>query len=165
MHFYKNLQMPHKVLLGQIFLKGASKLDKKQFTSWGVSFGSLALVAGMVSYLGLTNKNTTISNKPNQSQAASQSLDQQSPPIQNGDDQNSIGSSTNNDDHSTTDDHSSSSIIGDDQTTNDNGPSINFGDGSTGNTNQPALDNGSSAQNGNQGFGHHGRFDTTTGGS
>ncbi|WP_066063317.1 hypothetical protein [Neobacillus soli] len=30
-------------------------MDKKQRISWGVSFGSLALVAGMVSYLGLSN--------------------------------------------------------------------------------------------------------------
>ena len=34
-------------------------MDKKKLTSWGVSFGSLALVAGMVGYLGITNKNTT----------------------------------------------------------------------------------------------------------
>ncbi|MDQ1144681.1 hypothetical protein QE429_001508 [Bacillus sp. SORGH_AS 510] len=32
-------------------------MDKKQKISWGVSFGSLALVAGMVSYLGLSNGN------------------------------------------------------------------------------------------------------------
>ena len=30
-------------------------MDKKQKISWSVSFGSLALVAGMVSYLGLSN--------------------------------------------------------------------------------------------------------------
>jgi hypothetical protein len=30
-------------------------MDKKQKISWGVSFGSLALVAGMVSFLGLSN--------------------------------------------------------------------------------------------------------------
>jgi hypothetical protein len=30
-------------------------MDKKQRISWGVSFGSLALVAGMVSYFGLSN--------------------------------------------------------------------------------------------------------------
>lgn len=32
-------------------------MDKKQGISWGVSFGSIALVAGMVSYLGLSNSN------------------------------------------------------------------------------------------------------------
>jgi hypothetical protein len=128
-------------MLRRHFLKGAIKLDKKQFTSWGVSFGSLALVAGMVSYLGLTNKNTTISNRTTQSPAASQNLDQQSLPSSNGDD----------------------------QTTNDNGPTLNLGDGSSGDSSQPAIDNGNSSQNSNQfsvrGFGHHGRFDTTTGGT
>ncbi|MCM3569667.1 hypothetical protein [Neobacillus mesonae] len=33
-------------------------MDKKQKISWGVSFGSLALAAGMVSYLGLSNGNS-----------------------------------------------------------------------------------------------------------
>ncbi|AZU63663.1 hypothetical protein [Neobacillus mesonae] len=33
-------------------------MNKKQKISWGVSFGSIALVAGMVSYLGLSNGNT-----------------------------------------------------------------------------------------------------------
>jgi hypothetical protein len=154
-------------MLRRHFLKGAIKLDKKQFTSWGVSFGSLALVAGMVSYLGLTNKNTTISNRTTQSPAASQNLDQQSPPSSNGDDQNSVGS-TNDDDQSMTDDGSSSNS-GDDQTTNNNGPTLNFGDGSSGDSGQPAIDNGNSSQNSNQvsgrGFGHNGRFDTTTGGT
>jgi hypothetical protein len=40
-------------------LKGVSEVDKKQKISWGVSFGSLALVAGMVSYLGLSNDGST----------------------------------------------------------------------------------------------------------
>ncbi len=34
-------------------------MDKKKFTSWGVSFASLALVGGMMSYLGITNKDTS----------------------------------------------------------------------------------------------------------
>ncbi|WHY66711.1 hypothetical protein [Neobacillus sp. SuZ13] len=34
-------------------------MQKKKFTSWGVSFASLALVAGMMSYMGITNKDTT----------------------------------------------------------------------------------------------------------
>jgi hypothetical protein len=33
-------------------------MEKKKFTSWGVSFASLALVAGMMSYMGITNKDT-----------------------------------------------------------------------------------------------------------
>jgi hypothetical protein len=136
-------------------------LDKKQFTSWGVSFGSLALVAGMVSYLGLTNKNTPISNKTTQSQAASRSIDQQSPSTQSGDDQSSIGLPNNDD--------GASSNSGDDQTTNDNGPSINLNDGSSSDSGQSAFDNGNSSQNNGQfsgrGFGHHRGFDTTTGGT
>lgn len=40
-------------------LKGVYTMNKKKFTSWGVSFTSLALVAGMISYLGITNKDTT----------------------------------------------------------------------------------------------------------
>lgn len=52
-------------------MKGALKLDKKQKISWGVSFGSLALVAGMVSYLGLTNgekaDNRLAANQPSPS--------------------------------------------------------------------------------------------------
>lgn len=33
-------------------------MKQKKFTSWGVSFASLALVAGMMSYMGFTNKDT-----------------------------------------------------------------------------------------------------------
>ena len=42
-------------------------MDKKKLTIWGISFSSLALVAGMVSYLGITNKDTA-----SQTQAATQ---------------------------------------------------------------------------------------------
>jgi len=34
-------------------------MTKQKFTSWGVSFASLALVAGMMSYLGISNKDKT----------------------------------------------------------------------------------------------------------
>ena len=54
-------------------------MNKKKVTSWGVSFASIALVAGMMSYLGITNKDTT--NKTNtvaQSQVSTQSSTQQS---------------------------------------------------------------------------------------
>jgi hypothetical protein len=34
-------------------------MKKKKFTSWGVSFASIALVAGMMSYMGITNKDKT----------------------------------------------------------------------------------------------------------
>ncbi|PFN98764.1 hypothetical protein COJ85_20555 [Bacillus sp. AFS076308] len=34
-------------------------MQKKKFTSWGVSFASLALVAGMMSYMGIKKDTTT----------------------------------------------------------------------------------------------------------
>jgi len=34
-------------------------MKKKKFTSWGVSFASLALVAGMMSYMGIKKDTTT----------------------------------------------------------------------------------------------------------
>lgn len=39
-------------------------MKNKKFISWGVSFSSLALVAGMISYLGVTNKNTASKTNP-----------------------------------------------------------------------------------------------------
>lgn len=39
--------------------KGAYQMDKKQFINWGVSFGSLALLSGIMSYLGLSSANKT----------------------------------------------------------------------------------------------------------
>lgn len=153
-------------------------MDKKQFTSWGVSFGSLALVAGMVSYLGLTNKDTTNkANSYNQSPAAAQNSIQQAP-SQNGDSQNSLGNSASDNgtsssfgDDQATNDNGSSSSFGDDQATTDSGSSLNFRDDQSTNDSGPSLfDNGSPQQNDNQSsgqssFGHHGRFDTTTGGT
>ncbi|MCM2533232.1 hypothetical protein NDK43_13520 [Neobacillus pocheonensis] len=54
-------------------------MEKKKFTSWGVSFASLALVAGMISYLGITNKDTTSkTNTVAQSQVTNQSSTQSS---------------------------------------------------------------------------------------
>ncbi|MCQ6278433.1 hypothetical protein [Bacillus sp. EB600] len=165
-------------------------MDKKQFTFWGVSFGSLALVAGMVSYLGLNTKDTTA--KSNQSPASSQNSIQQVP-SQTENSQNTFGSRANDndassssgDDQPTTDNRASSSY-GDDQPTNNNGASSSFGNDQVTNNNgasssfgddqpttdssQSLFDNGSSQQNSNQSsgqrsFGHHGRFDTTTGGT
>ncbi|MGG3467487.1 hypothetical protein ABES02_08360 [Neobacillus pocheonensis] len=43
-------------------------MKQKKFTSWGVSFASLALVAGMMSYMGFTNKDTA-SETPTQAQS------------------------------------------------------------------------------------------------
>lgn len=62
-------------------------MDKKKFTSWGVSFASLALVAGMMSYLESTNKDTTSKTSAvAQSQVTTQNSTQDS---QNGNNQNS----------------------------------------------------------------------------
>ncbi|PLS04266.1 hypothetical protein [Neobacillus cucumis] len=54
-------------------------MEKKKFTSWGVSFASLALFAGMMSYMGFTKKDPT-SNTTTvaQSQVTPQSSTQQS---------------------------------------------------------------------------------------
>lgn len=62
-------------------MKGVIFMDKKQKISWGVSFGSLALVAGMVSYLGLSNgdktNNQMVSNQgfPEENNTNTQSQD------------------------------------------------------------------------------------------
>jgi hypothetical protein len=125
-------------------MKGAIKLDKKQRISWGVSFGSLALVAGMVSYLGLSN-----GDKANNQMAAGQNLpsnnntnNQQSQDgfnSQLGQDQNqSIDNSVNGD--------SSSQIDQNDQF---------FGN----------TDGSNQFSNGGPSAGHHHGFDTTTGGT
>lgn len=48
-------------------------MKQKKFTSWGVSFASLALVAGMMSYMGITNKDkTSQTNTVAQAQTATQ---------------------------------------------------------------------------------------------
>lgn len=112
-------------------------MEKKSFTPWGVSFASLALVAGMVGYLGFTNKASL--NKSNQTIASTQNSNQQTP-SQNGGNQNTSGSSAD-----------------------DNGGAFSS------DNNQSTFDNGSSGQDNNQfsggDFGHHGGFDTTTGGT
>jgi hypothetical protein len=67
--------------------EGSTKLDKKQKISWGVSFGSLALVAGMVSYLGLSNGDKA----NNQMSAQNNNFNRQQPngfSSNNGQDQN-----------------------------------------------------------------------------
>jgi predicted PurR-regulated permease PerM len=53
-------------------------MEKKKFTSWVVSFASLALVAGMMSYMGITNKDTASkTNTLAQAQVTTQSTIQQ----------------------------------------------------------------------------------------
>lgn len=57
-------------------------MNKKKLTSWGVSFSSLALVAGMIGYLGTANKNTSSpTNTVAQTQATTQSSTQNSSAI------------------------------------------------------------------------------------
>jgi hypothetical protein len=52
-------------------------MDKKKFTPWGVSFSSLALVAGMMGYLGITHIDTSSqTNTVAQTQATTQSSTQ-----------------------------------------------------------------------------------------
>lgn len=130
-------------------------MDKKQFTSWGVSFGSLALVAGMVSYLGLTNKDTI--NKLNKSaptQAAqNQNQDQQSP-FQNGNDQSSVGPTDDNGMNSNLGETDGGSSFDDNKSTDDQGQSLFNNDNGQG-----------ESQFSGHGFGHHRGFDTTTGGT
>jgi negative regulator of sigma E activity len=92
-------------------------MKQKKFTSWGVSFASLALVAGMMSYMGITNKDKT--------------------------------SQTNTVDQTQTTQASQNSSITyeiPNQTTN-----------TQSSTNQTSTDSSFS--------GHHGNFDTTTGGT
>lgn len=147
-------------------------MEKKKFTSWGVSFFSLALVGGMVSYLELTNKDTANAlSKSNQSPAVSHNTIQQTP-SQNGDNVNSSGSSA--------DDNGTSSSLENGQAANNDGNSSSLGNGQAANNNgssfssgnnysQPALNAGSSGQSASQfsggGFGHHRGLDTTTRGS
>lgn len=123
-------------------------MDKKKGISWGVSFGSLALVAGMVSYLGLSN-----GGKTNGQTTANQPL-----PSNNQQNQQSQGQLfTQPGDNSSSADSSQ----------------FNFNDGSTNNNfddnNQFSDNNNGQNQfsNGGPSFrgGHNRGFDTTTGGT
>lgn len=113
-------------------------------TSWGISFISLALVAGMTSYLGLSNKEGN-----NQAKSTGQNANQ--PAFnQNESGQDSFGDSSNGNAGGF-----------------DNGSS--FGDQSTDQNSQPFFNGDHSQQDQNQfsgrHFSHQNRFDTTTGGT
>lgn len=85
-------------------------MDKKKFTSWGVGFGSLALVAGMVSYLSFTNNNKNNAvNPPKAIQPTSQNVKQSAP---TGSTYTLINSTSNN--------GGSSAPVNTNQTTNNN---------------------------------------------
>ncbi|MDQ0196935.1 hypothetical protein [Neobacillus ginsengisoli] len=114
-------------------------MNKKQRISWGVSFSSLALVAGMVSYLGLTNGDKT----SNQITAR----------------QNSSSNKNTSQQHFNQNTDGSNQSFFDDNSTNSDAFSSNNGN---------SLDNGNNSQN-QDSFGggarQRGGFDTTTGGT
>ncbi|HEY2421758.1 MAG TPA: hypothetical protein VGI04_10095 [Neobacillus sp.] len=130
-------------------------MDKKQRISWGVSFGSLALVAGMVSYLGLSNV-----DKTNNQMTSGQSL-----PFNDNSNQQSQGGfiSPNgqdqgqNFDNSFNGNQSSQFDINGDSSPNNSDPNHSFSGNSNG---QNQFSNGSRSFGG-----HHRGFDTTTGGT
>ena len=128
-------------------------MDKKRTISWGVSFGSLALVAGMVSFLGLSSGTANQNNKfSSQNNANLQRRFQQ-------DFGNSSSSAFGNNGNSFDDNGSAADFGGNDNSFYDNGSSNDFG------SNDPSFyDNGQSF-NSNGSFSHHDGFDTTTGGT
>jgi hypothetical protein len=129
--------------------KEHNKLEKNRFISWGVSFGSLALVAGMMSYLGLSN-----GDKANNPSSASQNMPFNNQQSQN--DANSQSGQLQGDANS-----NSNSVFGDDN-------SSQFGSDNSGNfdnSNDSFGQNQDPFSNGSQSSGHHRGFDTTTGGT
>lgn len=119
-------------------------MDKKQRISWGVSFGSIALVAGMVSYLGLTNGFKSNNAPAAKNQQFNQNADETNQSLFGNDNFN------NNPDNNGFSDDNNNSF--------NNGNSFDNGNGSFGNG--PVQG----------GFGRHSRhqgggFDTTTGGT
>jgi hypothetical protein len=136
-------------------------MDKKQRISWGVSFGSLALVAGMVSYLGLSNGDQTNNqvalnqgqspNNNSNQQSQNGSTTQQTPDSGQGFNQTFGGESSaqfnQNDGSENNFDNSDQSSNNTDQFDGSNNQQGQFSDG------------------GGRGMGHHGGFDTTTGGT
>lgn len=141
-------------------MKGVLNLDKKQRISWGVSFGSLALVAGMVSYLGLTGGGKT--NNQNRDQFGQQP-------------QNGVFSQGQMDPNQNFNNNDQSSQFNlDDGAPNGNSDDNNqfFCNGNGDDNNQPFFGNGNSDNSqgfsnngGGRGSGRHHGFDTTTGGT
>jgi hypothetical protein len=126
-------------------------LDKKQKISWGISFGSLALVAGMVSYLGISNGDKANNQMTiNQGQPSSNISNQQA---QNGFDSQQSQDPSQNFDNSFGEENSSQF------NQNDSSSNNNF-DNTFGNSDQQ-----NQFSNGGRSAGHHHGFDTTTGGT
>ncbi|MFP5109708.1 hypothetical protein ACSU6B_23560 [Neobacillus sp. C211] len=130
-------------------------MDKKQKISWGVSFGSLALVAGMVSYLGLSNGDQASNqvsltqgqySNNNSNQQSQDSFNTQQRPVHGSGFDQSFDDS-NSSQYNQNDDSS-------DQYSNNN-------DQFNGNSNQQdQFSNGGGPE-----MGHQGGYDTTTGGT
>ena len=136
-------------------------MDKKQKISWGVSFGSLALVAGMVSYLGLSNDGQTNNQVAfTQGQTANNNSNQQSEDSFTTQQRHGHGRGF---DQSMDGDNSSQFNPNDDSNNNfDNSeqPSTN-NDQFNGSSNQQGL----FSSDGGPGMGQNDGFDTTTGGT
>ncbi|MGG5252606.1 hypothetical protein ACQYAD_03655 [Neobacillus sp. SM06] len=129
-------------------------MNQKQYTSWGVSFGSLALVAGMVSYLGITNGvKPNKSNRSNQVPATSQ---QQTSPSQSNGGNSSDGKALN----PSIDQSQPSSFFSDGSNSSTSDSSTSFDNGS-----QSLDERNNSFSNDGTYSRRYGRFDTTTGGS
>jgi len=133
-------------------------MDKKQRISWGVSFGSLTLVAGLVSYFGIPNNNQSSNQIAlNQGQAANNNSFQQSQDGFSTQQRNGHGHGF---DQSMSGD-SSSETDGSTNNFNYNEQPSTGNDPFYGNNNQQ----GQFSSGGGPGMGQHGGFDTTTGGT
>jgi hypothetical protein len=133
-------------------------LDKKQKILWGVSFGSLALVAGMVSYLGLSNGDQANNSLAlNQGQPSNDNSNQQS---QDNFNFQAPEESNQGFNHSFRGDRSSQ-FNQHDQSSDTSDQFSGNNDQSFDNSNQQdQFSNGGSAE-----MRRHGGFDTTTGGT
>lgn len=144
-------------------------MDKKQKISWGVSFGSLALVAGMTSYLGVSTSN----NQVPANQESTLQQDQNGAPSQQRQDRFGYQSGQSED----SSDYSQSQQGQDSFGFNSRHGRGHFGGEDSGQLNgdsgAPNSESGYFPYNGNENqfssqapeFGHEGGFDTTTGGT
>src|SRR4051794_1029512 len=119
-------------------------MAKKKFTSWGVSFASLALVAGMMSYMGIkkdtTTNTATVATTQNSTQS-SQSGSNQDSSITYDVPSQSTNTNTSTDSSTSTDTSGSADTSG------------------IGQSDDQSVSQDNSSQ------GQHGAFDTTTGGT
>ncbi|NRD76846.1 hypothetical protein HPT25_04985 [Bacillus sp. BRMEA1] len=118
-------------------------MEKKKFTSWGVSFASLALVAGMASYLGIKDNQT-------KTNSATSAVTTQS-------------SNTTTTSQSTNSQNSSFTIKYPEQTSNSNGTQQTTTQSS--NTNGAQQSTTQTVSQDHSSANQHDGFDTTTGGT